>query len=121
MRLRYERKYLVKNDLLEQLRKRFIPFLVPDLNAEQNELKSEYTVRSVYFDTPEFEALSEKTEGLENRLKLRIRGYNDYFSGCEVFLEIKLNSVSNLQRRFHWTKVVKIIEHIGERHLHLIR
>lgn len=89
MRLRYERKYLVKNNLLEQLRKRFMPFLVPDLNAEQNEFKSEYTVRSVYFDTPEFDALSEKTEGLENRLKLRIRGYNDYFSGCEVFLEIK--------------------------------
>jgi hypothetical protein len=25
-----------------------------------------------------------------------------------VFIEIKLNSISNLQRRFHWTEVVKI-------------
>jgi hypothetical protein len=89
MRLRYERKYLVNNEMLEPMRKRFMPFLVPDLNADQTELKSEYTVRSIYFDTPNFDSLSEKKEGLENRLKLRIRGYNNYFSGCEVFLEIK--------------------------------
>ena len=75
--------------MLEPMRKRFMPFLVPDLNADQTELKSEYTVRSIYFDTPNFDSLSEKKEGLENRLKLRIRGYNNYFSGCEVFLEIK--------------------------------
>jgi hypothetical protein len=89
MRLRYERKYLVNNESLEPLRKRFMPFLIPDLNADSTELKSEYTVRSIYFDTPQFDSLSEKSEGLENRLKLRIRGYNNYFSGCEVFLEIK--------------------------------
>jgi hypothetical protein len=89
MRLRYERKYLVNNEMLEPMRNRFMPFLVPDLNADQTELKSEYTVRSIYFDTPNFDSLSEKKEGLENRLKLRIRGYNNYFSGCEVFLEIK--------------------------------
>jgi SPX domain protein involved in polyphosphate accumulation len=89
MKLRYERKYLVANELLEPLRKRLMPFLIPDLNADQTELKSEYTVRSIYFDTPEFDSLSEKVEGLENRLKLRIRGYNNYFAGCEVFLEIK--------------------------------
>ena len=89
MKLRYERKYLVNNELLEALRKRFMPFLVPDLNADQTDSKSEYTVRSIYFDTPHFDSFSEKTEGLENRLKLRIRGYNNYFSGCEVFLEIK--------------------------------
>jgi hypothetical protein len=75
--------------MLEPMRKRFMPFLVPDLNADQTELKSEYIVRSIYFDTPHFDSLSEKTEGLENRLKLRIRGYNNYFAGCEVFLEIK--------------------------------
>jgi hypothetical protein len=75
--------------MLEPMRKRFMPFLVPDLNADQTELKSEYIVRSIYFDTPNFDSLSEKKEGLENRLKLRIRGYNNYFSGCEVFLEIK--------------------------------
>jgi len=89
MILRYERKYLVNNELLEPLRKRFMPFLIPDLNADQTELKSEYTVRSIYFDSPNFDSLSEKTEGLENRMKLRIRGYNNYFAGCEVFLEIK--------------------------------
>ncbi|HRG58745.1 MAG TPA: polyphosphate polymerase domain-containing protein [Bacteroidia bacterium] len=89
MKLRYERKYLVNNEFLEPMRKRFMPFLVPDLNADSTELKSEYTVRSIYFDTPHFDSLSEKNEGLENRLKLRIRGYNSYFSGCEVFLEIK--------------------------------
>lgn len=89
MNLRYERKYLVINEMLEPIRKRFMPFLVPDLNAGQTELKSEYIVRSIYFDTPHFDSLNDKTEGLENRLKLRIRGYNNYFAGCEVYLEIK--------------------------------
>ena len=41
MKLRYERKYLVNNELLEPLRKRFMPFLIPDLNADQTDLKSE--------------------------------------------------------------------------------
>ena len=89
MKLRYERKYLVNNELLEPLRKRFMPFLVPDINADQTQLKSEYIVRSIYYDTPHFDSLNEKKEGFEDRLKLRIRGYNNYFSGCEVFLEIK--------------------------------
>ena len=89
MTLRYERKYLVNNELLEPLRERFMPFLQPDLFASQHSFKSEYTVRSIYYDTPNYDALSEKTEGLENRIKLRIRGYNDYTNGDKVFLEIK--------------------------------
>ncbi len=89
MKLRHERKYLVANNKLDDLRKRFIPFLYPDLFAQETEGKTQYTVRSIYFDSVDFNALSEKKEGVENRLKLRIRGYNTYFPGCEVFLEIK--------------------------------
>jgi hypothetical protein len=89
MKLRFEKKYLVPNGLLAQLRNRFIPFVTPDAFAVKNTVKAEYTVRSVYFDSFGYEAMMEKKEGLENRKKLRIRGYDSYYQGCEVFLEIK--------------------------------
>ena len=110
MKLRYERKYLVKNELLEPLRERFMPFLLPDLYAIQHGFKSEYTVRSIYFDTPHFDALHEKTEGLENRIKLRIRGYNDYKPGEKVFLEIK----RKLGNRIAKNRALTLYEHLQE-------
>lgn len=89
MRVRYERKYLVPNNLLEVLRNRIQPFVRPDLFASTGDGLPEYTVRSIYFDSPTFNAYYEKVEGLKDRKKLRIRGYNTYKQGCEVFLEIK--------------------------------
>lgn len=89
MTVRYERKYLVSNHLLEVLRSRILPFVRPDLYAEAGEEIPGYTVRSIYFDSPVFNAYHEKVEGLKYRRKLRIRGYNTYEQGCSVFLEIK--------------------------------
>ena len=90
MKLRYERKYLVKNELLEGLRNRILPFVRADIFASDSSSDfPEYTVRSIYLDTANFDALYEKIEGLKERKKLRIRGYNNYIEGCEVFLEIK--------------------------------
>jgi len=90
MRYRYERKYLVKNEDLPRLRKRLEPFVRPDIYAPQDkEGRFQYTVRSIYFDTPGFDALHEKVEGIEIRKKLRVRGYDKPGPDEKVFLEIK--------------------------------
>ncbi|MCC5932112.1 MAG: polyphosphate polymerase domain-containing protein [Cyclobacteriaceae bacterium] len=91
MKVRFERKYLVPTKFLNDLRNRIEAFVEPDKYALQSALNGlpQYTVRSIYFDTPTFTSFYEKVEGLKNRKKLRIRGYNQYYKGCKVFLEIK--------------------------------
>jgi hypothetical protein len=89
---RYERKYLVPNHHLEELRQQLTPFVRPDIFAKSAKSAIEYpqyTVRSIYFDSPHFHSYYEKMEGLQFRKKLRIRGYDQYEEGCLVFLEIK--------------------------------
>ncbi|MFN3404803.1 MAG: VTC domain-containing protein [Cytophagaceae bacterium] len=88
--LRYERKYFVRNERLEALRERLLPFVNPDEHTKVDAGGlSQYTVRSIYYDTPLMEYYYEKKEGLENRNKFRIRGYDKQNSESIVFLEIK--------------------------------
>ncbi|HEX8546827.1 MAG TPA: polyphosphate polymerase domain-containing protein [Cytophagaceae bacterium] len=87
---RYERKYYVRNTIIDGLRKRLIPFVDPDshANPSTNGLP-QYTVRSIYYDSPVMEYYHEKMDGLENRSKYRIRVYDDYKPGEILFVEIK--------------------------------
>jgi len=90
MLLRYERKYLVPNSSMEALRKRLLTFLKPDSFTSVNECGiNEYTVRSIYFDSPTLTSYYEKGDGIMLRRKFRIRGYDNYYPGCKVVFEIK--------------------------------
>jgi hypothetical protein len=90
MALRYERKYYISNEKLDTLRERLKPFVNPDVHLKENEIGlSQYTVRSIYYDTPTMEFYYEKKEGLENRNKFRIRVYDQFKPGDVAFLEIK--------------------------------
>lgn len=86
--MRYEYKYIVPNNLLNPLRDFVLPFVELDRNVAKDE-KLHYTVRSVYFDSPAYDFYYEKIEGIKNRKKVRLRGYDN--NGLEdiVFLEIK--------------------------------
>jgi hypothetical protein len=64
------------------------PFVIPDKHVRKNPDYT-YTVRSIYFDTPDLLFYREKMEGVPYRLKLRIRGYNLESETAPVFLEIK--------------------------------
>lgn len=88
--LRYERKYLVPNAMMDQIRSRMSSFVRPDIytNAEEDGIR-QYTVRSIYFDTRNLDFYSEKIEGLIHRRKFRIRGYDKLETGCRVVFEIK--------------------------------
>ncbi|MBR9920593.1 MAG: polyphosphate polymerase domain-containing protein [Bacteroidetes bacterium] len=85
--LRYELKYIIPNERLLEVRARLKPFLEYDNYARKN--KGEYTVRSIYFDTPNFECYTTKVAGIKNRNKIRIRGYNEEGPENAVFFEIK--------------------------------
>jgi hypothetical protein len=85
---RFEFKYLVRDDQLPELRRRLMPFVEIDPFAARMPNR-EYTVRSVYFDTPTLREYHEKLAGVMDRKKLRIRVYNTATEDAIAFLEIK--------------------------------
>ncbi|MFC1694261.1 VTC domain-containing protein [Candidatus Latescibacterota bacterium] len=87
-KMKYEYKYCIPNEQLPEIRKRISPFLEHDSNMKFGGTEG-YTVRSIYFDTPRYDFYHEKIEGLKQRKKLRIRGYNEYNQNNIVYLEIK--------------------------------
>lgn len=65
-----------------------MPYLKHDYYSELRPL-NEYTVRSIYLDTPELNSYYEKLSGIKVRNKFRIRGYNILTQDSNVFFEIK--------------------------------
>ena len=86
---RNEYKYLVPNELLDSIRTVLMPYMRHDQHGEGGGLR-EYTVRSMYYDTPGYDCYLEKIDGVANRQKYRIRGYGDPQEQSLVFLEIKM-------------------------------
>jgi hypothetical protein len=87
MTLRYEYKYFVPYEKLERLRGLIGPFMKLDGFARKH--GGEYTVRSIYFDTPDLECYFHKLHGVKRRNKVRLRGYNVGDGHSLVFFEIK--------------------------------
>ncbi len=85
---RKEFKYFVPMVFAESLRDRILAHMVHDPFCE-NRIENQYTVRSIYFDTPSLLMYFEKIEGLKLRKKLRVRVYNDFIDETPAFLEIK--------------------------------
>lgn len=86
--MRYEYKYIVEESKMESLRNMILPFVDVDAFADAKGL-NQYTVRSIYFDTPKYDFYFEKVEGIKNRKKVRLRGYDTEAPDNTVFLEIK--------------------------------
>ena len=66
--MKLEYKFLVRNTELERLRKKIMPFvnMDPYLNGDG---ATEYTVRSIYFDSSKFNYYHEKIDGIKIRKK----------------------------------------------------
>jgi hypothetical protein len=86
--MRYEYKYYVPHFLLPALRAQLQPFVRPDKYAALQSA-GHYTVRSIYFDTPDLDMYHSKREHLAHRMKVRLRGYNAGGDDAPVFFEIK--------------------------------
>jgi len=85
---RLEFKYLVPWGELDRLRRALAPFVEIDSFAGA-EPDQQYTVRSIYFDTPGLACYVQKEAGIHTRRKLRIRGYGAPREDSLVVLEIK--------------------------------
>lgn len=86
--MREELKYVVPEEALDDLRAEIQPFMELDKFGVGFEERG-YTIRSIYLDSPDLVFYEEKQNHLQNRKKLRIRGYNEQKGDDKVFLEIK--------------------------------
>jgi SPX domain protein involved in polyphosphate accumulation len=86
--MKYEFKYPIPIEHIDRIRSLILPFVTSDENVNRGDGKA-YTVRSIYFDTRDYTYFNEKIEGLRDRKKVRIRGYNTVTPESVVFLEIK--------------------------------
>ena len=123
LKLRYERKYLVPNSKLKEVREALRPFMRPDIHAEKESDHPHYTVRSIYFDSNHRSAVFEKIEGLRDRKKLRIRGYDTRQEDSLVFTEIKKkisNRIYKNRAPFLYNDIKKVLE-TGEYEPHLLK
>lgn len=118
--MRLEYKFLVRNASLSSLRSELAPFFKVDQFA-QNREPQQYTVRSIYFDTNNLDCYFQKSDGIRDRRKLRIRGYNEADDRSIVFLEIKKkcdNTISKFRSPVPYEKVDELMRtQIAEHHV----
>ena len=109
---RLEYKYYLPVDYIDDFRRDILPFL----NYDKYMLglpKKEYTVRSIYMDSPCLITFCEKESGLVIRNKYRIRGYNFQSDDSIVFLEIKrkkVDYVSKNRAKLYYRDLNKFLE-----------
>jgi hypothetical protein len=86
---RLEYKYVVPLAELDRLRRDISLYLVRDAHAAAR-TNGEYTVRSIYWDSPDLSCYREKLDGTFTRRKFRVRGYDRPIAESQTFFEIKL-------------------------------
>ena len=91
---RSEWKHSITYSDMLTLRHRLHAAMKPDAHAGAD---GSYLVRSLYFDTPEDNALREKIDGVSNREKFRIRSYNADPSFIQLEKKHKRNGYGNKQ------------------------
>ena len=84
---RHECKYLIPEEVAAEIRKFARPYVAPDPFAAASPDLS-YDIASLYLDSPDLKLFWETEDGQLNRIKLRIRTYNDD-PNAPVFMEIK--------------------------------
>lgn len=101
---RFELKYFMRHELLSAFIRSLdgYAYTDPHCNGE-----GDYSIHSVYCDSPGFSLFWEKVEGIKFRRKVRFRRYGD---NPDVFLEIKQRINRTLQKR----RVSLRVEHVAE-------
>jgi SPX domain protein involved in polyphosphate accumulation len=72
--IRQEFKYYVSTSVVTELRSYLKEIMEIDENADSK--NSQYTITSLYFDTPNEDDFEDKVDGLKSREKFRLRIYN---------------------------------------------
>ena len=91
-----------------------LPFVNIDPFVRSNEAHH-YVVRSIYFDSPELDYYFEKIEGVPNRKKIRLRGYDTpESSNSTVFTEIKRKfqiPIKKDRAKLKFDEAIKLFNH----------
>lgn len=93
MDFRHEWKHEINYSDMITIRQRMNTIAKHDEHA----VNGMYTIRSLYFDTPNDKALREKLDGVNQREKFRIRYYNDNLSVIHLEKKSKLGGLGNKQ------------------------
>lgn len=90
---RYEKKYLMPEDVYLKLRKKLKPYM-------QEDQYGQHTICNIYYDTPQYDLIRRSIEKPVYKEKLRLRSYGIPNLDSTVFLEIKkkYNKVVNKRR-----------------------
>lgn len=94
--MRHELKYVISPIQYQLLRDRLQSVLTRDKHAGED---GNYFIRSIYFDSYQYRAMSEKNMGIDNRQKYRIRFYNGNVEKC--FLECKYKRGTRIEKESH--------------------
>ena len=88
---RYELKYFLPYDQINELIQWSAPYLMPDTHAQPgSHARPHYLVQSVYLDSAALRLYKEKIDGIRNRSKFRVRSYEvEPAPASPVFVEIK--------------------------------
>ena len=78
---RHEYKFLISSNAARLLKLRLPYIMGRDPHAGPS---GRYTIRSLYFDDPNYNAFRDKVDGVDNRTKYRIRCYNGDTSHCRL-------------------------------------
>lgn len=84
--LRQEKKYLLMTEQTERMRRRLGRTLQEDIHGKQGG----YLVRSLYFDTPDDTDFHEKSDGIGDRKKIRLRIYDPGDKTAKLELKEKM-------------------------------
>ena len=101
---RYECKYLIRENTVDELVRYIAPYVEPDPYAKDWP-GYVYPVSSIYLDNSVLKLYRETREGIRDRIKLRIRSYQPSNPKPPVFLEIKRrrnNLVLKSRARIDW-------------------
>lgn len=95
---RYECKYVIPHDLMGPIESYIAPYTTPDPYMAASPT-GDYMITTLYLDTPTLTFHYNKSRRTLNRLKLRIRTYDEKTEGA-VFFEIKrkINDVVHKKR-----------------------
>lgn len=130
---RYELKYRLNYHQYRQVRNALVPYIQHDAYTKSVS-SHRYVVRSLYFDSPDYQAYNEKLDGNYSRFKFRIRSYSDVMEkGSVIRIEIKVRmgaktekhgtivsveTFCNFMEHYHWNCVSNPVLTEFERNIH---
>lgn len=93
---RYEKKFLINNDVYEQLVERLSEYMVPDSHSRDGGI---YSICNIYYDTDNDYLIRKSIDKPIYKEKLRLRSYGTPSMDSEAFIEIKKKFKGNVNKR----------------------